>query len=120
MEKKKSYKWIAVDMIFMYMITGLGLILMAWMLEKFQLKSGFIEAGVIVIYVVSCWLGGFIAGKKMKMRKFLWGALLGIAYFLILFAVSAVINQGIPEDMVHMAVTLLICMAAGTLGGMMG
>lgn len=120
MDKKKSYKWMAVDLIFMYIITGLGLILMAVMLEKFQLKSGFIDAGVIVVYVLSCWLGGFMAGKKMKMKKFLWGAFMGAAYFLILFAISAAISQGVPKDMVHMATTLLICIVAGTLGGMMG
>lgn len=55
----------------------------------------------------------------MKRKKFLWGLLLGSLYFLILFAVSAALAGGLPKDLVHMGTTLGICMAAGTLGGMM-
>lgn len=120
MEKKKSYKWIAVDLILMYIVTGLGLVIMALMLDKFQLNGTFVNVGVIVVYVLSGWIGGFMAGKKMKTKKFLWGLLMGTAYFLILFAMSAAINGGLPEDMVHTLTTLAICMAAGTLGGMVG
>ena len=57
--------------------------------------------------------------EKMKRKKFLWGLLLGSLYFLILFAVSAALAGGLPKDLVHMGTTLGICMAAGTLGGMM-
>ena len=78
-----------------------------------------VEVGVTVIYVVSGIAGGLIAGKKMKRKKFLWGLLLGSLYFLILFAVSAALAGGLPKDLVHMGTTLGICMAAGTLGGMM-
>lgn len=87
--------------------------------EKFQLNGTFVEVGVTVIYVVSGIAGGLIAGKKMKRKKFLWGLLLGSLYFLILFAVSAALAGGLPKDLVHMGTTLGICMAAGTLGGMM-
>lgn len=117
--ERKSFKWIIVDLMFMYIVTGLGLILMAFLMEKFQLNGTFVEVGVTVIYVVSGIAGGLIAGKKMKRKKFLWGLLLGSLYFLILFAVSAALAGGLPKDLVHMGTTLGICMAAGTLGGMM-
>ncbi len=120
MEKKKSFQWMVADLILMYLITGLGLVIMALMLDKCQLNGTFVDVGVIVVYVLSCWLGGFVAGKKMKNKKFLWGFLVGIVYFLILFAVSAVISGGLPEDMAHMLTSLAVCVAAGTLGGMMG
>ncbi|MCI8327757.1 MAG: TIGR04086 family membrane protein [Lachnospiraceae bacterium] len=120
MEKQRSYKWMIVDLILMYIITGLGLIAMAMMLNKFQLNGTFVNIGIIVIYVLSCWIGGFIAGKKMKTKKFLWGFLMGVAYFLILFGTSAAMNGGLPKDMIHLATTFCTCVAAGTLGGMMG
>ena len=110
--ERKSFKWMIVDLMFMYIVTGLGLILMAFLMEKFQLNGTFVE-------VVSGIAGGLIAGKKMKRKKFLWGLLLGSLYFLILFAVSAALAGGLPKDLVHMGTTLGICMAAGTLGGMM-
>lgn len=120
MDTRKSYKWIVVDLVLMYIVTGIGLVVMAVMLDKLQLNSTFVEVGIVVIYVLSGLVGGFTAGRKMKTKKFLWGLLMGAAYFLILFAVSAAINGGVPKDMVHMGTTLLICMAAGTLGGMIG
>ena len=118
--ERKSFKWMIVDLMFMYIVTGLRLILMAFLMEKFQLNGTFVEVGVTVIYVVSGIAGGLIAGKKdEEKKKFLWGLLLGSLYFLILFAVSAALAGGLPKDLVHMGTTLGICMAAGTLGGMM-
>jgi len=67
--ERKSFKWMIVDLMFMYIVTGLGLILMAFLMEKFQLNGTFVEVGVTVIYVVSGIAGGLIAGKKMKRKK---------------------------------------------------
>ena len=66
--ERKSFKWMIVDLMFMYIVTGLGLILMAFLMEKFQLNGTFVEVGVTVIYVVSGIAGGLIAGKKMKRK----------------------------------------------------
>jgi len=120
MEKKKSFKWLIADLIFMYIITGLGLVLMAVLLDKFQQGETFVNVGIIIIYILSGFFGGLIAGKKMKTKKFLWGLLLGTVYFVILLAVSIVVNSGLPQDLVHTITTFVICIAAGMLGGMLG
>ena len=62
--ERKSFKWMIVDLMFMYIVTGLGLILMAFLMEKFQLNGTFVEVGVTVIYVVSGIACGLIAGKR--------------------------------------------------------
>lgn len=62
--ERKSFKWMIVDLMFMYIVTGLGLILMAFLMEKFQLNGTFVEVGVTVIYVVSGIAGGLIAEKR--------------------------------------------------------
>lgn len=67
--ERKSFKWMIVDLMFMYIVTGLGLILMAFLMEKFQLNGTFVEVGVTVIYVVSGIAGGLIVGKKMKRKN---------------------------------------------------
>ena len=67
--ERKSFKWMIVDLMFMYIVTGLGLILMAFLMEKFQLNGTFVEVGVTVIYVVSGIAGGLIAGKKMREKN---------------------------------------------------
>ena len=71
MEKKKSLKWLIADSICMYIITGLGLVLLAVLLEKMQQGETFVKVGIVIVYILSGFVGGLIAGKKMKTRKFL-------------------------------------------------
>ena len=56
-----------------YAITGGSLLLLALLLFKLDLTEGKITAGIIIIYILSCFLGGLLAGKRAGSRKFLWG-----------------------------------------------
>ena len=47
-------------LLFMYIITGVLLVILAGMLYKMQLSEGVVSAGIVVIYVVSGFLGGFL------------------------------------------------------------
>lgn len=105
-------------LLIMYVITGLALLVLALLLFKLQLNENIVTIGIMIIYIVSCLLGGLIAGKRMKVRKFMWGVLMGAIYFLILVAGSFLMNKGITSDTIHIATTLVMCMAAGMIGGM--
>ena len=96
MEKKISLKWLIADLICMYIITGLGLVLLAVLLEKMQQGETFVKVGIVIVYILSGFVGGLIAGKKMKTRKFLWGILMGAAYFVILLLVIAFMLYAFP------------------------
>ena len=80
-----------------YLLTGGLLLLLAGLLYRFRLDEGKIQIGIILIYIVSCFAGGFLAGKMMKSRKFLWGVLLGLLYFLIMTLVSLAVNRGLQD-----------------------
>ena len=80
-----------------YLITGILLLLLALLLYKLELDEGKVTIGIIVIYVLSCFIGGFFVGKKAGTQKFLWGMLLGVTYFLLLTAVSAVTEPGLSS-----------------------
>ena len=54
-----------------YAITGGSLLLLALLLFKLDLTEGKITAGIIIIYILSCFLGGLLAGKRAGSRKFL-------------------------------------------------
>lgn len=60
-------------LVFAYVITGVLLLGLAFLLYKFRLDEKVINMAVIVIYVLVTFLSGFLAGKKLKVRKFLWG-----------------------------------------------
>ena len=122
MEKGKSYQNMAVRMLksllSAYIITGVLLLFLALLLYKFQLSEARVNIGIIIVYVVSSFLGGFLEGKMMKARKFLWGAAAGLLYFAILALISLAVNQGFGGGSSHFVTTLILCTAGGTLGGM--
>lgn len=105
-------------LLIMYVITGAALLVLALLLYKMQLSENIVSVGIMVIYVIAGLLGGFVAGKRMKTRRFLWGVLMGAVYFLVLLAGSFILNRGITSDLLHVVTTLVMCMAAGMIGGM--
>ena len=64
-----------------YLITTVGLMILAFLLFKFPMGESAVSAGVIVIYILSTFLSSFICGKKCKSRKFLWGLAIGAENF---------------------------------------
>lgn len=123
MDKGKHYQTMAVRMLksllSAYIITGLLLLLLALLLYKFQLSEAKVNIGIIIVYVLSSFLGGFLEGRMMKARKFLWGAATGLLYFAILALISLAVNQGLNGGSSHFVTTLILCTAGGTLGGML-
>ena len=99
-----------------YLLTGVLLLILAFLLYRFQLGGDVIKASVIGIYVVSCFLAGFLAGKKAKNRKWLWGLLMGTGYFLILTVMSLLTNAG--EGSTNLLPSFFLCAGGGILGGM--
>ena len=106
-------------LLIMYVITGVALLVLALLLYKMQLSENAVSIGIMIIYVVSGLLGGFIAGKRLKSKRFLWGLLLGAIYFLVLLVGSFLLNRGIESDILHMVTTMVMCMASGMIGGML-
>ena len=117
--KRKNKPLVIIStLLIMYVITGLALLALALLLFKMQLSENVVTIGIMVIYIVSCLIGGLIAGKRIQVRKFLWGVVVGAVYFVILLIGSLLMNRGISSDTVHVATTLVMCMAAGMIGGM--
>ena len=115
---KKIVLKVLSTLLIMYILTGVALFVLAFLLYKMELTENIVTIGIMVIYVVSGLLGGIIIGKRMKRRKFLWGIMVGAAYFLVLMIGSVLMNRGLTSDGLHMAMTLLMCMGAGMIGGM--
>ena len=103
-------------LLIMYILTGVALFVLAFLLYKMELTENIVTIGITAIYVVSGLLGGIIIG--MKTRRFLWGIIMGAAYFLVLLIGSALLNRGLTSDMLHIGLTLVMCMGAGMIGGM--
>ncbi|MBD5495186.1 MAG: TIGR04086 family membrane protein [Lachnospiraceae bacterium] len=102
-----------------YLLTAGLLLLLALMLYRFGLSEKVVSICIILIYIAVTFLAGFIAGKRAGEKKFLWGLVMGCVYFLILMAVSLIVNRGIEEPISRMATVFMLCSGSGMLGGML-
>ena len=123
MEKKvaDSTKFVFVlkCMLASYLLTAGLLLFLALMLYRFSLSEKVVSICIILIYIVVTFLAGFIAGKRAGEKKFLWGLALGCIYFLILTAVSILVNRRMEDAMSSMVTVFLLCGGSGMLGGML-
>ena len=110
---------LALFLLLSYLITIGGLLLLALLLYKIPLSESAVNIGIIVIYILSTFLTAFVCGKKMQKKKFLWGFILGSAYFLVLLVISLLTNQSNVILGTNVLTSFMICAGAGTLGGML-
>ena len=71
-ENKVSPLFFLKCLLFSYIVTTILLFLLAFLLYKLQWKESVVAVAIIVIYVAATFFAGFLAGKKMQNRKFLW------------------------------------------------
>lgn len=102
-----------------YALTGICLLLLAFLVFQMDIGTGPVTVGIIVIYVISCMAGGFLAGKITRREKYRWGALVGLSYFILLGTVSFIVSGSWDMSPGHMIITLCMCLGGGTLGGML-
>ncbi len=107
------------SLLFSYILTGGLLLLLALLLYKAGLSQKVVSACIIVIYVLATFFVGFMSGKKLGSRKFLWGALMGAAYFLVLVLISLAVNHQLGVLTNSFLTTLVLCSGGGMLGGML-
>lgn len=102
-----------------YVLTACLLLLLAFILYKFRISESIVNIAVIVIYISVTFAAGFIAGKYYKVKKFLWGLVLGSVYFLILVLVSLI--GGVSDAVIgsEVVTTWILCAGGGMLGGML-
>ena len=105
-------------LLFSYILTGALLALLSLLLYKSGLGEKAVAIAVIVIYVAATFFAGFLAGKKMQSRKFLWGLLEGAAYFLLLAVISVFAGEKGASLGNSFFTTLALCAGGGMLGGM--
>ena len=76
-------KVILKSLLFSYAVTGAFLLLLAFLLFQFDLGEKPVTAGIVAVYILSCFSGGFMSGKILRTDKYLWGILVGAFYYLL-------------------------------------
>lgn len=116
----QNTKWMALlkGLLFSYIITAFMLLLLSFLMLKLDLPSMVISGGINFAYIISAFIGGFFVGKKTEQKRFIWGLVLGVFYFVILLLISLMMNQVSPIPLGSLFTVFIICGLSGMLGGM--
>ncbi|OLR58920.1 hypothetical protein BHF70_04365 [Anaerostipes sp. 494a] len=118
MEAGKKSFIVVQSLVISYIIAGIILCILAFLM--YQLRSGdkIANVGITITYIISSVLAGAMVGKKIGKRKFVWGLITGMLYFLILLGVSLLIHENTLLLSGEKITVFLLCTAGGMLGGM--
>lgn len=94
------------------------LLIAAYVTLKMSPSDEFISYLVIAIYVIASLTGGFIAGKIMERKKFIWGFVAGALYVAIILGVTMIVKGNISTGSVGLVKMIVPSIAGGMFGGM--
>jgi putative membrane protein (TIGR04086 family) len=104
------------SLIMSYLLTGVLLLGFAWMMYKCDFSDRQVRLGVNTIYMLSCFLGGLLCAKSCGSRRLLWGIVMGLLYFIVLFGASLLFARQLQQGMGHFFLVLVLCSLGGILG----
>lgn len=117
-KKKKPGKMLAIIVMLMIAVSAMLLFILSVVMYKMALGRKVAEIVIILVYVIAGVIGGFLMGRYMGERRFLWGLAAGAAYFFVLLAISLAVGGGQMKDMMQMFITMILCLASSMIGGM--
>lgn len=101
-----------------YLVTAILIFVLAFVLYRMRPSRQVINIIVMFIYIIGSFLGGFLAGGKVKEKKFLFGLMMGGIYFAVLLLVSLLMNGGLEDGGLKLLTTFMLCAGGGMIGGM--
>ena len=118
MQKNIKVIWWIKSLLVSYIVTGILLLILTFFMYKFELNEKIVSAAIVGIYVVSTLIGGMIIGKLTKSKRYLWGMVLGIIYFVLLLLITLGVYRTLNGDSVSIVTSLILCAGGGMTGGM--
>lgn len=101
-----------------YLLTGIILLVLAFLMYRFYPSGELLKMGIVFTYLFSSFVGGFLAGRQGKEKRFLWGMAVGFFYFIILFLVSIALGRDVFGNLGTTVTIFIMCTLGGMLGGM--
>lgn len=102
-----------------YMITGVILVAVAFLLYKMEWSEQSLHLGIIATYIISTVIGGFYVGKKVKTRRLIFGFLFGLLYIGVIILISFLLYPDHSLFSGNFASVICMCISGGVLGGIL-
>lgn len=116
--KDSKVMWVLKALLASYIVTGILLLLLTMALYKMELNEKMVSAAIVAIYVMATLIGGILIGKMAKVKRFIWGLGLGIAYFALLLLITLGVYHTLNGDGANPVTTFILCAGGGMVGGM--
>lgn len=116
--KDSKVMWVLKALLASYIVTGILLLLLTMALYKMELNEKMVSAAIVAIYVMATLIGGILIGKMAKVKRFIWGLGLGVAYFALLLLITLGVYHTLNGDGADLVTTFILCAGGGMAGGM--
>ena len=116
--KDSKVMWVLKALLASYIVTGILLLLLTMALYKMELNEKMVSAAIVAIYVMATLIGGILIGKMAKVKRFIWGLGVGIAYFALLLLITLGVYHTLNGDGANLVTTFILCAGGGMVGGM--
>lgn len=103
----------------MSLATVILIVSLSLLFYKVGISNTGLMIGVICTYFITNFIGGFIFGKVNEKRKFLYGALIGLIYFIVLMIISIICSNNTENFSAKLVVSLASCIIGGMAEGML-
>lgn len=100
------------------LITVVGILFLSFLAYKLRFGDNVIKIGIVIIYVLSNFIGGFIIGRIKANKKYIWGALTGLIYFSVLLCLSIIVTGELFGNGNMAVLAFASSVIASTIGGM--
>ena len=101
-----------------YLVTAGLLLVLAFVMYRLHVSKQAVDIVIILIYIMGAFLAGFLAGGRVQERKFLFGLMMGGAFFAGLLLVTLLVKGGTDGGIGKIFTTFCLCTGGGMLGGM--
>ena len=103
-------------------VTLLLLLLLTILIYNTKVSATLSGILMVAVYVLGPFSGAMVLGKLVKKKRYLWGLLLGIVYFLVFLVISlsgiVTAEEGMLPGVRDYIKVLLAVLPGGILGGM--
>ncbi len=93
-----SVKSVAFGVIFAYILSLFSIFIFSWILYATEISEDISDTIILIITLISTFAGGFLCGRKKKSGGLLFGGIVGLIYFILLFIASALIYSAAPSS----------------------
>lgn len=117
--KKGTVIQVVKGVVLAYILSAVILLILAFLMYQWDISEGVVRGGIIFAYVFSCFVSGMVVSKYHDGRKYLWGILMGAAYYIVLLVTSMICNRAVFTSIPGVLPALFLCVLGGMLGGML-